>query len=56
MPDEIALEHEWHEEPSAGWPFREIWLPPEVANAYLDTLKVLDSHGRDEIPPDLVGK
>jgi hypothetical protein len=56
VPDEVAREHEVTEDPPAGWPFREFWLPPEVANAYHHTLKVFDSSDGDEVRADLVGR
>jgi hypothetical protein len=56
VPDDVALEHEAHEEPPMGWPFREFWLSPDLANRYRDTLKVFDSNDGEEVRPDLVGK
>lgn len=56
VPDDVALEHEVHEDPPAGWPFREFWMPPDLANRYWNTLKVLDSETGEEVRPDLVGK
>jgi hypothetical protein len=51
VPDEVALAHEAKEDPPSGWPFREFWLPPEVANTYRHTLKAFDSNdGRRSAP------
>jgi hypothetical protein len=46
VPDELALEHEYHYDPLMGWPHREIWLAVEEANRYRHTLKVYDTPRR----------
>jgi hypothetical protein len=56
VPDDLSLEHEALYDEPEGWPFREIWLPEDVANRYRDTLKVYDPIDEEEIPLDLVGK
>jgi hypothetical protein len=49
VPSEIAKEYESHEEPPAGWPFGEYWLPPDVANAHREWLKVFISESGEEV-------
>ena len=48
VPGEMAAQFEVHEEPPAGWPFREYWLPADIANAHLGD--------GEEVRPDLVGR
>ena len=56
VPDDGELrELEIHAEPPTAGPFREYWLPPEVANRYLDTLKVFVPNTEEEIPRELLG-
>jgi hypothetical protein len=56
VPNDLASQREVHEDPPGPWPFREVWLAPEEANRYLDTLKVFDSNDGEEVRPDLVGR
>jgi hypothetical protein len=51
--DEVA-QYEVHEDPPEGWPFREYWLPPYIANAYRSTLKVFISASGEEFDPALL--
>jgi hypothetical protein len=46
---EMGKEYEIDEETAAGWPFREHWLPPEVANAHRGSLKVFISESGEEV-------
>ena len=57
VPEQVAREHVVTEDPPMGWPFREFWLPPELANAYRSTLMVLIPEGPDEeVPLELFGR
>lgn len=57
VPDDEALHQmEIHEDPPLGWPFREYWLEPQVANQYLGTLKVFVPETGEEIPAELLGQ
>ena len=57
VPDDEELHQmEIHEDPPLGWPFREYWLEPEVANQYLRALKVFVPETREEIPAELLGR
>jgi hypothetical protein len=54
VPEAAALECEAREDPPAGWPFREFWLSPELANAHRSTLRAWVSESGEEIDPDLL--
>ena len=56
VPDDEVFQYEAKEEDPSGWPFREFYLPPEVANQYRHTLKVYDPEDGEEVRPDLVGR
>lgn len=56
VPRSLAVERTVTEDPPQGWPFQEIWLDPEEANQYRNTLKVFNFDSGDEVRPDLVGK
>jgi hypothetical protein len=57
VPNDVAAPFEARFDPApTGWPFREFWLSPEVANQYHDTLRVFDSDDGEEVRPDLVRK
>jgi hypothetical protein len=54
VPAEVIAEYEVVEDPPSGWPFREYWLPPDVANEYRPTLLVLVPEDPDqEVPLEL---
>lgn len=56
LPDDLAATYRVAEDPPTGWPFREYWLSPEVANQLRYTLTVDDSDDGEEVRHDLVGK
>ena len=43
VPVHVATKYEVREDPPMGMPFREFWLPEEVANEYRGSLRVFDS-------------
>lgn len=45
-----------YEDAPAGSPFREYWLPPEVANRYRDSLVIFDPDDGEEVQPDEIGE
>jgi hypothetical protein len=55
VPGKDLAECEIHEDPPPGWPFREFWLPPELANSHIDSL-AFDSDDGEEVRSDLVGR
>jgi hypothetical protein len=57
VPDDEALhEMEVYEDPPQGWPFREYWLPPDVANRYRGTLRAWIPETDEEIPLALLAQ
>jgi hypothetical protein len=56
VPDTEIRQYEVHEDPPQGWPFREYWLPVDVANKYRDSLEVWVPESAEQIPVDLLSQ
>ncbi len=56
VPDTEIRQNEVHEDPPQGWPFREYWLPVDVANKYRDSLEVWVPESEEQIPADLLSQ
>lgn len=50
VPDDLASEREVHEDPPAGWPFREYWLGVDDADRFRDTLALHIPETEEEVP------
>jgi hypothetical protein len=51
VPAEDVMAYEAHDDDPQGWPFREFWIPPELANRHRSTLRVVVPDTDEEITP-----
>jgi hypothetical protein len=56
VPEAEVREYEVHEDPPLGWPFREYWLTPDIANKYRDSLEVWVPGTEEQVPAELLSQ